>query len=317
MGYMNYYLKDKEIIDRRCIIPSSLQVNSRDMNMKKYCCPYCNLMFSDKNNLYKHIKGQHNFFKYIVLLNNKIINSNNCAFVDTIEQLDIQLYDNKVDIIINNQTFTNINDKFYEIVYKEFELFNQASFSLNNDKYYIKKCTVDVIDYSKVNPIIDDWNIKVNKGLIIDKDYGNKINDVEKMYLDGFFNYFIACDSQGHNKGERYLSAYGILNNFNPIDPRGIFVLKIIAFRLNWIELLNSLCVEDDIFKIICNFYNEEKIIKSVNKNEKEIMFFVEDEIIESINSIINYINKDYVKVDNYINNISIYDLKDSNWLCQ
>lgn len=232
--------------------------------------------------------------------------------MDQIKQLSIQLYEDKLNVFLNNKVYNRIDEKIYDKIKETFLRNHEVVLIISKAKFIIKKYSVTVIDFKLIRPIIDEWSKKASLGVMVEKNYNN-LNDVEKKYLDGIYDYFIACNTNGANKGERYLSAFGILDSFNPIDPIGLLILKIICFRLNWIDKLDNLCdVEDEFHSIFCFFKGEKKIFNICDENIST-KIFVEDEIINSINSIINYQNGDIKKVDAYLSELSVYDIDDIN----
>lgn len=120
MGYMNYHLKDKEIIERRYFENTDLNKSVQFVKIESFYCPYCNLIFHNKEILYEHIKNKHNITKAIVLLNNKVLNSNIVCYVDQIKQLSIQLYEDKLNVFLNNKVYNRIDEKVYDKIKETF-----------------------------------------------------------------------------------------------------------------------------------------------------------------------------------------------------
>lgn len=127
-------------------------------------------------------------------------------------------------------------------------------------------------------------------------------NDVERKYLEGFYNYFLACISTKEDKTKRYYEAYNIFQGFYTIDALGICVLKVIAFKFNWINSLRNFCdLVSDEFNSICDFYYEryESIDTVINNCNKHL--FIEDDIREFIDVINDYMSGNLSAAEKYV----------------
>jgi hypothetical protein len=313
MGYMNYYLKDKDIIERRKQNFTELLNYKTNVNRPKKICPYCQTMFKNNKSLYEHVKKKHYISECTLIINGKIINDKEISYVMDMSTVHIILYDNKTVISIDGDRYIYEND-IEDLLIKKFAQNKQIKITIGNKQYIIKSYSTELIDMNKIGKYIKEWNSATVLNKPISNIYDNSLNDFEIKYLNGLYNYFIATAAKNFEKGDRYIDAYGILNQFNPINAQGLMILKIISFRLNWIDILSTLCHERDEFKMISDFYQGvySNIDKNIKGERKEI--FIEDEILLNMHAFINFISGNKSEVDKYLNNIDMDTIEDVNY---
>ncbi len=309
MGYVNYFLDDGDIIDQR--ITRDFEYNTRKTLQKKKC-PYCNDVFENAYGLHEHIKNKHNDGKPILFVNGKIPDKNGDYYVDKVDLVEIYFYGSVCDVCIEDMSVTNDDKDRLDVTSTVHDLIEQNNIcriSIGNEYVVIRKFSLDAINDDKVNMIIRGWEKKIISGGQIDRNYLVDLNPAELKYLDGFFDYFTACNANIYDKGKRYLDAYTILSSFNPINSIGLVVLKTIAFRLNWVSKLMDLCEYNDDFMLACNFYNGNHYVENIVEcRNGEGTIYIEDDILDCLNAVVNYAKYMPDEVDGYIANCGDYD---------
>ena len=279
-------------------------------------CSYCNLSFYSKNDLYEHIKREHNIVSSILVVNGKIVH-NEC-YVKELKSLIVIRYDLNDSIFVNQKQileYATLNEiDIADRVYQDFLTNKAISISVGEKEFNIHLISQEHINLDKINSIISKWSIETSKGLHIQKSISS-LNEIEKRCLDGLYNYFIACVSTGKNKDLRYNDAYAILSEVANILPVATVLLKIIALKFNWIEKLRVLCIEDDVFSKIYDFMTNNQ--STLSRSETgSLQIFIEDELDEIIKTIIAYQENKYDDVEIFVKRYpvrSIADIADYN----
>lgn len=313
MGYMNYYLKDIDIIERRNYQSTSSAPYFIKEKKNEFICPYCQLMFYDIESLYDHVKKEHYISECTLIVNSKVLSNDTVNYLIDIDSFYIVLYKKTMKIYINNK-LCNIDDDIEGLVRKKFAENGEVKIQIGKLVYTLKRYSVELIDMKKIAKYIDKWNDAVVNSKTLVNIYDDSLNEFEKRYLDGMYNYFIATTTKNGEKGNRYMDAYGILNQFNPINAQGLMILKIVSFRLNWIDMLSSLSLDDaDSFNIISSLYNGNKNYELPKKMVKENQIYIEDEILLNIKAIEDFAMNRKKDVDRYLNEIVVEDIDDIN----
>lgn len=319
MGYAKYFEDNERITRERIYEREITELNV--LNKIYYDCYYCNKSFesSEKRNI--HIKKEHNVVGPLLIINGKI--SYEEYYVDEIKTAKIVLCGfNEITILINQEKIDHGGE---DIDLKPYFLtdWNISTICIGQKKYKINKFSSENISNKIVNEIIDTWENQISENVQkqISNNYPNNLNEAEKQYLNGFYDYFTACKATDEtNKKNRYEDALAQLSSFNQLPPKAIVLLKVIAFRFNWIERLENLSKDTNgsQFDTIVSFYNEEKTTKKeiTRKKENEQKIYVEDEIADCIDAIIAYQNENYSEVEKYIKNwteLNIANISDTN----
>lgn len=304
MGYAKFFEDNERITTERKyereIIYSIVQ------NKIYYDCYYCNKSFQSSENRNKHIKEKHNVVGPLLFINGKI--SSTEYFVDEIKNAKIVICGFKEVKIFFNQIMIKHASEEIDLIphFKKYPV--NCKICIGQKTYTIKKYNSQNISSKSVNEIINRWEKQINENekQQLSNEYPTYLNEAEKRYLNGFYNYFTACKTLDEtNKRRRYEDALASISSFNKLPPKGIVLLKIIAYKFNWIEKLGHLSKEttgSTFDSIVDFFYGENcKLVESKDKKENEQHFFVEDEISESINAIIAFQNKDFVEVDEFL----------------
>lgn len=312
MGYMNYYLKDLDIIERRMWNSHSSSDHKNTYPKKQFICPYCQLICNDINALYNHVKKTHYVSDCMIVVNNKIIHEQEISYILSLESVDIILYKKDSIVKIDDCIYDN-NGQLNDIIKDKFFQNREVKITVGKKYYQLKCYSVELIDMSKINSYVNEWNNLVISNKPVNNIYDNNLNDFEIKYLNGLYNYFIAVNANKFEKGQRYIDSYGLLNQFNPINAQGLMILKIVSFRLNWIDVLESLCNENDEFKDISDFYHGRENNLLLNDKSKMNQIYIEDEILLNIQAFINFIRGDKKSVDEYLNQFIIEEIDDKN----
>jgi len=319
MGYAGF-LEDNERIttDRkyeREIIDSTIQ------NVIYYDCYYCDKSFQSSENRNKHIKEKHSVVGPLILINGKIL-SDSC-YVDEIKSAKIILCGFNESKISLDQKQINHGSEDIDLIPFFKAKWTNHEICIDQRTCIINKFSSENISNNSVNKIINTWEkqISENDNKQLTNEYPDTLNEVERRYLNGFFDYFTGCKTTDEtNKRKRYEDASAALSSFNQITPKGIIILKVIAYRFNWIERLEYLSKQTNgsAFETVVHFFYGLKTRINTIENKKEIeqKFFVEDEIAESLNAIIAFQNENFIEVDKFLkkwSDLGIAQIKDTN----
>lgn len=301
MGWTKYY---EDIVDAKTDSGFYDKISNyvtKSIEPPVFNCSYCNLSFYSKSDLYEHIKKAHNIVSSILAVNGKIVH-NEC-YVKDLKSLVVIRHDLNDLIYVNQEQILGhetLNEvDIADMVYQDFVVNKTISVGVGEKVFKIHLISQDYIDVEKINSIISKWSIETSQGLHIKKN-ASSFNGIEKRCLEGLYNYFIACVSTGKNKDLRYNDAYAILSEVANILPVATVLLKIIAFKFNWIEKLRVLCVENDAFSSIYDFMINKQ--STITQNEAgTLQIFIEDELDEMIKIIIAYQEKKYDDVEIFV----------------
>lgn len=303
MGLAKYYEDNIEIIDER----KYERIVARQTTKAKiyYDCYYCNKSFESVNLRNSHIKSWHNVVGPLLFINGKIASSQ--YYVDKVKSAKIVLCGfNPTNISLNKQL---IKSDSPEIDLKTYFKSENGNYTINIDQKVFKifKYTSSNITNLSIDGIINKWESQVDQDLPLDS-LGispNSLNKAEVRYLNGFKEYFTACSSNISpiNRSKRYKAAYAILSSFNTLPPKARVILKVIAFRWNWIEKLENLCgISSGIFNVVVDFYKRKSDQKnSTNTIGAEYQIFIEADIADCLNAIIAYQFENWSEVNNYL----------------
>ncbi len=299
MGWAKYKEDDDEIILER--LEEKFPIPQK-VNKILYYCPYCHNGFDSKDDMFNHIKNKHGHYGAIVILNNKIALKDN--YISLVDSISIRRYDLDLNILINNQELNldkneveiNITDLITDYLSKS----DNVKITIGDKIWKINKIAKSNINNDEINKIAYRWSLETSRDIHISKDYGKDFNAVEKRCLDGLFNYFIACVSNEHDKVKRYSEAQAILYDFVDLIPIARFIVKIIDIKINWISSLGNLCKNKDYLYYVYLFLSNKKIDK-IELDNDGIQIYVEDSIEEIISIIINFVEKKYDVVNDYL----------------
>lgn len=314
MSYVKYNEDNIKINDDRLYMGSKKEIKKKSAPLI-FVCPYCNKVYESKNILFTHVKNDHNIYTPIVLINGTIPQNDDEVYVSEIKSVIVKSYDMELQVKIDDQIQHCDGNEVFELTERVNAHIKKGFCVLKiaHKNIVIKLLSMNSITNPLVFKIIENWQKLTIDNKKVEKEYPSSFNDAEKIYLDAFFNYYIACRSEGPSKRDRYFDAYAVLSTFTDLNNMALCVLKVIAFRVNWFKTLENLSIEEDDFKTVSNFINC-NFNKSIINNNLTGQLYIEDELQEILECITKYYYKDFDWVDGYLRKFSnIYDIKDVN----
>jgi hypothetical protein len=297
MGYVKYREDDNDAIEERVYNHST---KSKDINRRKIIqCYFCNFECDSIDRLNEHIRSTHNILSPIVVLNGRVIHYR--VYTKSIIDARIVFFGyTNVNVKINGLNITGNESDSTDIT--ERLVHNSINtVSIGNDNITIYHLPELIIRNGHVDKKINEWEVAIANNRTITNDISNQLNEAEKYYLDGFFNYYMACTSE-REKAKRYEDAYSMLMSFDNKTSASMCVLRIMAFRLNWVEKLKQLSKGDSVFESACNFFcDKPETDISSRESDVENSLYIETPIEESLNAIVEYQRANFVAVHQYI----------------
>ena len=277
----------------------------REIKTIYYDCPYCDSSFVKHNDLYSHIKADHNILRPLIKINDKIVTYAKKIFITSINSASIFLYGCNNPISLNDNKINIVGDDIIDITKQVCDIVdNEKECTIKIGKYEIlvSKYKIEHIRYKQLLEIINKWSKETEQHIPLSLYDGFDFNDSEVWFLNGFYNYFIACNALFSDKIKRYDDAFSIISGFDSPQPIAVLLLKIIAFRRNWINSLKSLCKFKDQFSLAASFFSNSKDnLSPQNIGNNCNQLFIEDDILENLEAINDYMNGKKDSVDLYI----------------
>ncbi|MFN3784191.1 MAG: hypothetical protein ACK4R6_09745 [Spirosomataceae bacterium] len=308
MGYSKYHEDNEKITFERKFDPKEVEVLvSSPLQKKSYKCYYCNLLFESLDTRNHHVKSSHNVVGPLLLINGKIVP--NDYYTDKVHSIKIAMCGFKdIRIHINNLEIQNSDAEIDLTGHLNEASVDCLTIKIGSRSFNIFKYVKGNITNSLVNEIIVDWEKQVNENRPLSpsgSNYPEFLNEVEKTYLDGFFNYYTACkkDIKSLDKKNRYAEAFALLSSFDSLTPKARVLLKVIAFRLNWIEKLSDLSnVSSGTFDSVVDFFYDRHSLNYIERSVvTEQNIFVESSTEILINVILAFQNEKWKIVDEYL----------------
>ncbi len=300
MGFVKYFEDDQRIIGERKYFHSTFELLERpNVYPPIFDCPYCNLSFSDKPKLFDHIVKHHSTVSRMLILNQQVVQ--NVAHVGKIESLVLIRYNLTEPVKINGEVFpcSEQNSDITALAQKSLRS-NKLEIQIGERVWKIVVLRSEDINLPKLETVITEWSMETQNHHPIRKWDKSGFNTFESRCLGGFFNYFIACNAEPVFKTARYEDALQLLSEFEQFVPAANVILKLIAFKFNWVDKLRSLCCEADPFANIYEFFvgaNSDKVYSF--SGDKEI--YIEDDLGKSVQAILDYQSQNYNRVDEYL----------------
>lgn len=283
-----------------------------------FSCTYCDAYFYSKEELFAHIKEKHKL-DAILMIDNKVKTNANTIYLSDIKSAMIYTYSDDVNIRLDNEKvyvmdykidLTKIlNDRLYKS--------GKCTIEIGKNIIHLYKYSVNLLNDNVVNEIINDWSKKCELGKEIVRNYPKTLNESEIRFLDGCYNYFLACNANEYDKKKRYEDAQKILSEFYNLNSIGTTILKIISFRWNWFLKLEKVCYNSNIFDdfdIILSIVNNKRFPSKINEQKQVGQLYIEDELKKNIEAFINYYNKDYDLVNEYFRSFENIEIRDINF---
>jgi hypothetical protein len=310
MGYAKYY---EDIIEDREINREKLKEKRRvpPPKYKPFKCVYCDEKYETNTSLYEHMRLRHNTRASVLLLNGKIIEPGEYieAMVETLvlvpnEAADSYFFNEKHKSIIHNIAQIDIlslqaND--YESLIIE----------ATNQKWTIYRSKL-----GPVNPIVNEYVKEINSALLHrirpDLDYTDqfiKRYDLglrDNQFINGFYEYCLACMAQGEEKNRLLYVAYSKLLPYIDDNPIARLVEKIICLQFLWLDRLEELCRISKVneFTLVCDFFSGKLSSYSITSDVSSDMIFqvfVDDDEYRNTQEIVNFTKKEYNAVKRYL----------------
>ena len=324
MGYVKYNEDNVNIVnDRLYDINHSVAEPIRKKQAKLIHCPYCDKAFEQKEVLFSHTRNAHNIKRPIVLINDKVIENGEDLFVSSVISVIIHEYGFDDQIKINDKTIMRVADSFDLVditdeVAESLSTRQSCSLSIGTFNTTIHYRSLKSINQGNVNLYINKWENDLAEGrsLSIEDINNPNLNYDEHYYLEGVFNYYVACQATGKDKTERYNEANSILKCFIPIDSFGLCIQKVIAFRLNWVHTLRMLCNDydsNDAFVSVCCFFENSPCVINISSKGDEKKLYIENELQEIFDAIIDFTQVKYPAVKEYLDNHDPSKIMDDN----
>lgn len=310
MGWPKYHEDDLHIYYDRIYTHGVIDIDNHKEKISQHKCPYCNVVFETKGIMFSHIRHAHSITGPLLFINGTVAKNKDTLYVSEVRSAYVKLYGYNYRIIINDEIIDFEADEdsveLSEIAAKYLSDQIPCIIRVGDNIAVIKKFSLYSIDQNRLKSIICEWENNVRNGVGF-KPFSvdlSTLNTAEVLYLEGVYNYFVACQANGDDKANRYYEANSILEQFAPINSFGLCIRKIIAFKLNWIDKLKELCdvygTNDDFDSISCFFRNE--MCDATDNNESELnSIFMEDELQEIYDAILAFNKRDYTIVKHYL----------------
>jgi len=321
MGTVKYLEDNNEAISNRLerpFVSTDFKAENAIVRTKiehiKYKCNYCQMIFDYEKELFIHVRKCHNDKKPIIVINDIIPGDTEEFFVDRINEVLVYVNNGTCKISIDDNDFIRTNGK-HDItnqIYRVLHSKNAVSLKVNDVTLRIIKKSMDAIRNPNIDIIISEWDSLTEAGKSINLCLMDSYNFAERQYLEAFFDYYTACLSNPNDKKHRYYDTFTKLKSFISLDSRALLVMKVIAFKLNWIDTLIKLSIENDDFKMITSFYGMKSYEPNYNHNNKKL--YIEDELESFITLIKAYYEKNYSAIDRYLKTLDILEMKDYNY---
>ncbi len=316
MGYAKYHEDDQRIIDdRKYFLYGHNYIEKATTFPPIFNCPYCNKTFYNKEKLNVHIKEEHNSVSKLLILNQQVVQKD--AYIKEINSLVIVRYDLSESVHVNNVEINGENDiDITKLAIEKLQLTKRLHIQVGNRVWTISLLTSELIDLSKMESIVMQWSIATQERKAINRQDVREFNLPENHCLNGFYNYFLACAAEPTLKIKRYEDAYNILSEFTQVVPSAKFVLKVIAYKLNWVNSIRTLCGGNDLFRNIYDFFIGSQSENNIDEFIGEKQVFIEDDLENSILAILAYQSSHNDKLQDYLNQFNkdtLLNLQDSN----
>jgi len=320
MSYVKYREDDIKITDdRRYMRRGSEFAADAHKTLIYYDCKYCQAVFDERRQLYRHIKQMHNIVRPLVLINGKVAGKS--CLIENLDSALLDLYGYREPITLNGRIIPieerNENDEIdiTEQLLKELLNNPRCRISFSSDSIDIQLISYNIPQNPFVTETLLQWEhaISLGKKLTI-PDFDQQEDDV-RLYLDGMYNYYVAAYAK-NDKVQRYNDALAILSHFHELDGRGKCVLKIIAYRRNWLSKLDTLTAGDnDIFTVASDYYHHQQSDTSVlPANDSARSIYIEDATKRILDLVLLFQQKEYGLVRNQLSRMpEIEDLEDQN----
>ncbi len=322
MGLAKYYEDDYRIYCDRLYSNGLAEIGKYKLLLEEHRCPYCRELFSNRDEMFSHIRSAHNITEPLLFINGIVVKSKDTIYVSDVQSARIQMYGFRKDVSINGKEINEFaEDDSLDITEYVNKIVGRnliCSIQIGSNCSQIERYSLYSVNQDMLSKYIADWenNLRTGKAFKPFNVDQRETNAAETYYLKGIYNYFVACQAKGSDKKDRYYEAYSILKQFIPTNSLGLFIQKIIAFRFNWIKTLNQLCKSyrtNDDFLSAYSFFAKE-IPNNPTKSLSELRsLYIEDDLLEILNAILAFNNNDFDQVNAYLRSHENIETLDSN----
>ena len=324
MSYVKYREDDIKITDdRRHMHRGSEFSAGAHKTLIYYDCKYCHAVFDERGQLYRHIKQKHNIVRPLVLINGKVA-SDNCLIEDLDSAL-LDLYGYREPITLNGSLISlegvNDNDEIdiTDQLLKAFQSNPRCRIGFPNASIEIRLISFSIPQNPFVTETIQQWERDISLGRKLAIPDFDREEDEVRLFLNGMYNYYVAAYAK-NDKARRYDDALNILSHFHELNGRGKCVLKIIAYRRNWVSSLDALTVGDrDIFTVASDYYHHRQSDTSIlPADDSSGEIYIEDATKRSLDLVFLFQQREYGLVRKQFSHMpEIEDLDDPNLMDQ
>ena len=322
MGYAKYHEDDYHIYCDRIFTNGLILQEKIKQRIVHHRCPYCDTIFDEKELMFSHIRHNHNITGPLLFVNGIVVKGKDTVYVSDIQSVLVEMYGFNKEISVNGVIIPanaeNDSIDISNLAKDAIDKKNNCIITLGDISAKIEKYSLYAINQDVLNHFIFEWENIIKNGATFKpfNYYITDLNDAELYYLNGIYNYFVACQAQNNDKIERYYEANSILKKFIPSNSLGLCIQKIIAFKFNWVNTLEELCktygTVDD-FISICHFFNNSHYDYDLTNNNHTKTIFMEDELQEVFLAIIAFIKKDYSFVNDFLCSHEVDTITDLN----
>ena len=278
MSYVKYREDDIKINIHRMHMLKGSSMRQHKKTIRYFECKYCHQLFTGKAELIDHIRTAHNIVRPLIVINDKVIGDH--TVLQYVREARVLMYGFDGQIRIGNHLLQSTDRDeidITDILKSELTISPCCNIVFNNASVEIRMHTLSVDDNPKIKAVIDHWQKSASEGQQPDMSLLNGFIDGDLLYLQGVFNYYLACTAK-HNKASRYDDAFSTLSQFNDLGGLGKCILKAIAFRRNWIDTLHLLDDGNpDIFSTACEFFDSTDSAFEYESDGSSNQLYVED----------------------------------------
>lgn len=297
MGYVKYNEDDREIATDRLLMRYGSTLNRSKTVKHYYDCKYCHRAFTDKAALNDHIRISHNAIRPLIIVNGKVISDT--VILQYVHDAQVIPFGYQGSVTVGNTTLRlNGSDEYdiTKILRLELEATAHCKVTFQDSCVSITLHPIQVGNNSLVRDTLHSWQAAASQGLQADSSCLMQFHGDDLLFMQGMYNYFVACTAT-HHKSSRYDDAYAAISQFHELPGIGQCVLKVIAFRRNWVDTLRRLTYgEPDIFLTAAEFFAGEQSSFYYEKANNLHQLFIETETQNCLELIVLYQKGSYAE---------------------
>lgn len=283
MSYAKYREDDEKIREHRRYMREGSGISQHKVqSVRYYDCKYCRAIFTEREMLYQHIKSKHNIVRPLLLINGKVANDH--CIIYQLDFAHIDLFGYAGDILIDGSPVAREDGEEIDITQKLDKALSEkriSRISFDSASIDIEKVEYSVHENRQIEDLIERWEQDIASGKRLADLQIESFNEGNALFLKGMYNYYVACRAT-KDKAKRYDDAWAYLSRCGDLPGIGRCVLKIIAYRRNWIAWLRILTEDEkDVFSAAVDFYDQKSSDAIEIRGEKQL--YIEDATMQSI----------------------------------